>query len=335
MPIYKDTPYVFTPDPENDNGPQIQSLLKAGYRWLQINGPECPIGTTVLLNRDDNWPYSGQIIEPAPGIDKVTIDVSGVGRNSEQPTDPSYAGIDYQGNVRPGSYLTAPAYVNTTQISVADTTPYTNGSWIVISDASTDFETYSMPLDGPLEVRQVIYVLADSLILNRVIKRDHPENAIVALCEPIKNVYIRNLEFTGNATIGLHLHYAQHCVFENITSVDWTGRCMLLLDNGGEYNTILNSYCTATEPGIESGQTAWGVVIEGQDGGLKEQVQQSVNFSALAKRTQSRFQNIIINGRLTEPSRSACTRFSLPKAYPMTSSSVAETAAIHNPPFIA
>ena len=70
-------------------------------------------------------------------------------------------------------------------------------------------------------------------------------------------------------------------------------------------------------------------------GGLKEQVQQSVNFSALAKRTQSRFQNIIINGRLTEPSRSACTRFSLPKAYPMTSSSVAETAAIHNPPFIA
>ena len=69
-------------------------------------------------------------------------------------------------------------------------------------------------------------------------------------------------------------------------------------------------------------------------GGLKEQVQQSVNFSALATRTQSRFQNIIINGRLTEPSRSACTRFSLPKAYPMTSSSVAETAAIHNPPSI-
>ncbi|WP_213153484.1 hypothetical protein [Pseudomonas carnis] len=265
MPIYRDTPYVFTPDPENDNGPKIQSLLKAGYRWLQINGPECPIGTTVLLNRDDNWPYSGQIIEPAPGIDKVTIDVSGVGRNSEQPTDPSYAGIDYQGNVRPGSYLTAPAYENTTQIFVADTTPYTNGSWIVISDASTDFDTHSMPLDGPLEVRQIIYVLADSLILNRVIKRDHPENAIVALCEPIKNVYIRNLEFTGNATVGLHLHYAQHCVFENITSVDWTGRCMLLLDNGGEYNTILNSYCTATEPGIESGQTAWGVVIEGQD----------------------------------------------------------------------
>ncbi|WP_256347386.1 hypothetical protein [Pseudomonas sp. IPO3774] len=265
MSIYIDTPYVFTPNPSADNGPQLQSVMKAGYRWIQINGTDCPIGTTVLLNRDDNWPYSGQIIEPAPGIDKVTIDVSGIGRNPLDPTDPSYAAIDYQGNVRPGSYLTAPAYVNTTEISVADTTPYTNGSWIVISDASTDFATYPMPLDGPLEVRQVIYVLANSLIVNRVIKRDHPLGAIVALCDPIKNVYIRNLEFTGDAAVGLHLHYAQHCVIENITSVDWTGRCMLLLDNGGEYNTILDSYCTATEPGVDPEQTAWGVVIEGQD----------------------------------------------------------------------
>ncbi len=265
MAIYVDTPYVFTPNPDADNGPQIQSILKAGYRWLQINGTQCPIGTTVLLNRDDQWPYSGQIIEPAPGIDKVTIDVSGIGRNPVEPTDPSYAAFDYEGNVRAGSYLTATAYVNTTQIFVADTTPYTNGSWIVISDASTDFDTYPMPLDGPMEVRQVIYVLADSLIVNRVIKRQHPENAIVALCDPIKNVYIRNLEFTGNCTVGLHMHYAQHCVVENITSVDWTGRCMLLLDNGGEYNTIINSYCIGTEPGIEDEQSAWGVVVEGQD----------------------------------------------------------------------
>lgn len=265
MAIYADTPYVFTPDPNADNGPQIRSIMKAGYRWLQINGTKCPIGTTVLLNRDDNWPYSGQIIEPAPGIDKVTIDCTGIGRNPESPSDPSYAAIDYEGNVRPGSYLTAIAHVNTTQIFVADTSPYINGSWIVISDASIDFNTYKMPLDGPMEVRQVIYVLADSLIVNRVIKREHPVNAIVALFDPIKNVYIRNLEFTGNCAVGLHMHYAQHCVIENITSVDWTGRCMLLLDNGGEYNTILNSYCTGTDPGIEGDQNTWGVVVEGQD----------------------------------------------------------------------
>lgn len=265
MAIYRDTPYVFTPDPINDNGPRISALLDAGYLWLQINGDTCPIGTTVLLNRGDGWPYHGAIIEPAPGFEKVTIDVSGVGRNPDQPSDPSYAGIDYQGNVRPGSYLTAPAYVNTTQIFVADTTPYTNGSWIVISDASTDFNTYPMPLDGPMEVRQVIYVLADSLIINRVIKRDHPQNAIVALCDPIRNVYIRNLEFTGNAAVGLHMHYAQHCVLESITSVDWTGRCMLLLDNGGENNLILDSYCSGTEPGVGPEQNAWGVVVEGQD----------------------------------------------------------------------
>jgi len=265
MPIYKDTPYVFTPDPENDNGPQIQALMKAGYRWLQINGTHCPIGTTVLLNRDDNWPYNGQIIEPAPGIEKVTIDCTGVGRNLSALTDPSYAAIDYQGDVRPVSYLTAVASVNTTQIFVHDPTQFTNGDWIVISDASTDFATMPLPLDGPMEVRQVIYVLADSLIINRVIKREHPLGAIVAKCTPIQNVYIRNLEFTGNATVGLHMHYAQQCVIENITSVNWKGRCMLLLDNGGENNLILDSYCTGTEPGVGPEQNAWGVVVEGQD----------------------------------------------------------------------
>ena len=265
MSIYSSTPYVFTPNPNADNGPQIRSILKAGYRWLQINGAVCPIGTTVLLNREDNWPYSGQIIEPAPGIDKVTIDCSGVGRNPDQPSDPSYAAIDYQGNVRPGSYLTTPAYVNTTQIFVGDSSKFTNGEWVVISDASTDFPNMPLPLDGPMEVRQVIYVLSDSLIVNRVIKRDHPQGAIVAKCTPIQNVYIRNLEFTGNAAVGLHMHYAQHCVIDGITSSNWTGRSMLLIDNGGEYNTILNSYCTGTEPGLGPTQNAWGVVVEGQD----------------------------------------------------------------------
>lgn len=33
---------------------------------------------------------------------------------------------------------------------------------------------------------------------------------------------------------------------------------MLLLDNGGEYNAIINSYCTGIEPGIEGGQNTWG-----------------------------------------------------------------------------
>ncbi|WP_223815879.1 hypothetical protein [Pseudomonas chlororaphis] len=117
-----------------------------------------------------NWPYGGQIIEPAPEIDKVTIDCSGVGQNPHLPSDPSYAAIDYEGNIRLGSYLTVTAHVNTTQVFVVDTTPYTNGSWIVILDASTDFNVYTMPLDGPIEVRRVIYVLADSLITNRVVK---------------------------------------------------------------------------------------------------------------------------------------------------------------------
>jgi len=286
LAIYSATPYVFTPNPSSDNGPAIQALLEAGYRWLQINGSQCPIGTPVLLNRSDMWPYSGQIIEPAPGIAKVTINCSGVGRNPAAPSDPSYAAIDYEGNVRPGSYLTAPAHINTTEIFVANPSAFTNGDWIVISDASTNFPAQPLPLDGPMEVRQVIYVFSGSLVVNRVIKREHPQGAIVAKCTPIRNVYIRGLEFTGNAAVGLHMHYAQHCIIENITSFNWRGRCMLLLDNGGECNTILNSYCTGTEPGLGTTQNAWGVVVEGQDstriinsGGENCGTGQGINYS--------------------------------------------------------
>ena len=266
MAIYQSTPYVFAPNPNADNGPGIRSALLAGYRWIQINGATCPLSTRVDLNRaSDKFPYHGLVIEPAPGVSKVTINASGIGRNPSDPTDPSYAAFDYQGNVRPASYLTQIAHVNTTQIFVADPSQYTNGDWVVISDASTDFATQPLPLDGPMEVRQVIYVLSDSLVINEVIKREHPLNAIVALCTPITNVYIRGLEFTGNCAVGAHLHYAQHCTFDTITSTTWRGRSMLLIDNGGSNNLIINSYCTGTEVGVGPTQNAWGVVVEGQD----------------------------------------------------------------------
>ncbi|WP_060483757.1 hypothetical protein [Pseudomonas sp. NBRC 111123] len=265
MSIYPASPFVITPDPSEDNGPAIINALKDGYRWIQINGTSCPIGTRVDLNDTDGQPYHGVIIEPAPGISKVTIDSSGVGRSPTDPTNPSYAAIDYEGWVRPASYMTAAAPAGSYMIDVADITQYSNGQWIVISSANTDFATQSLPTDGPMEVRQIIARGGSSLTLDRVLKRDTPKNAVVATCRPIQNVYIRDLEFTGNSTIGLHMHYAQHCTVERITSSNWRGRCMLLIDNGGSYNTIIDSYCTGVEPGIGGEQNTWGVVVEGQD----------------------------------------------------------------------
>ncbi|MQB16491.1 hypothetical protein DXU77_15560 [Pseudomonas lactis] len=263
--MYTDAPYVITPDPESDNGPAIIDALASGYRWIQINGSSCPIGTRVDLNDASGQPYDGLILEPAPGVGKVTIDSTGIGRNPEEPTDPSYAAIDYQGWVRPASFMTAEAAVGANMINVDDITQYANGQWIIISSANTDFSSMPLPTDGPMEVRQIIARRGSTLTLDRVLKRVAPTGSVVATCRPIQNVFIRDLEFTGNSAIGLHLHYAQHCTIERITSSNWSGRCMLLIDNGGAFNTVVDSYCTGIEPGIGPTQNTWGVVVEGQD----------------------------------------------------------------------
>lgn len=265
MNAYPDTPYIFTPNADLDNGIRLRSILLAGYRWIQINGPLCPIATRVPLNKPDGTPAHDLVIEPAPGIEKVTIDPSGIGRNPNAPSDPSYAAFDYQGKVLPASYLVREAYLNQSELFVADPAKYAPGDWIVISDASTNFDAMPLPLDGPMEVRQVLRVSSGSIIVNRALKRGHPNGAIVALCTPIRNVYIRGLEFTGNCAVGVHLHYAQHCVVQDITSKAWRGRVLVLIDNGGENNTVLDCYCTGTEPGVGPTQNAWGVVMEGQD----------------------------------------------------------------------
>ncbi|AUO21457.1 hypothetical protein ACIOMR_19645 [Pseudomonas sp. NPDC087814] len=263
--MYQDTPYVFMPSASLDNGPQLRSIIQAGYRWIQINRDVCPIKTPVSLNKLDLTPAHGLIIEPAPGIEKVRIDSSGIGRNPNSPTDPSYAAFDYQGKVRPASYLVRAAGLNQTEIFVADATKYVAGDWIVISDASTNFASMPLPLDGPMEVRQVLRVLGGSLVINNALKTAHPNGAIVATCVPIRNVFIRGLEFTGNSAVGVHLHYAQHCTVQNITSVNWKGRALVLIDNGGNNNSVIDCYCTGTVPGGGPEQNAWGVVMEGQD----------------------------------------------------------------------
>lgn len=265
MAVHADTPYLFTPVAGIDNGVQLRSIIQAGYRWIQINGSQLQLDTTVPMNKSDGTPIHGLIIEPAPGIEKVTVDPSGIGRNPNVPTDPSYAAFDYQGNVQPASYLTREAFLNQNELFVGDVSKYTNGDWIVISDASTNFPVMPLPLDGPMEVRQVLRVLSGSIVIKDALKAGHPNGAIVAKVTPIREVYIRDLEFTGNCAVGLHMHYAQNTVWERITSTNWRGRAMALMDNGGQNNLIIDSYCTGTEPGGGPEQNAWGVIMEGQD----------------------------------------------------------------------
>ncbi len=86
---YASAPILFTPDPSADNGPALTALLIAGERSdSDIAGDSCPIGTTVVMWDNNGLPTNNLVIEPAPGIEKVLIDVSGIGRDpfgTEQP----------------------------------------------------------------------------------------------------------------------------------------------------------------------------------------------------------------------------------------------------------
>ncbi|CAJ0818875.1 right-handed parallel beta-helix repeat-containing protein [Ralstonia flaminis] len=265
MSIYPSTPYIFTPSPDSDNGPQISGLLATGFRWIQIDGDTCPIGTPISLQDANKNPYDGVIIEPSPNFSTVTIDTSGIGRNLVAPTDPSYAAFEYNGNLDSAGYLTQTASADRTEIFVNDGSLYSPGDWVFISSASTDPEQYLLPVDGPMEVASVVYTSARSLILNKKIKRSHPTNAIVAKCKPIRNLVFRSLEFTGDSAVGIHIHMSHDGLFERITTANWQGRTMLLLDNGGAHNTVIDCYCVGTTAGIGAGQSTWGIALEGQE----------------------------------------------------------------------
>lgn len=266
MNPYQTIPFLLTPNPAADNGPAIRDALAAGRRWIQINGNTCPIGTRVDFNDPvTKAPYHNVVIEPAPGIGVVTCDVSGIGRDLSNLTNTLYSAFDYQGDVRPASYLSAASGVNTTQVYVQNASLYSPGEWVVISDMSTNPSATLLPLDGPMEVRQILYRLADSLIFSQALKRAHPLNAVVCKITPLRGLVMRGLRFTGDCSIAIHGHFLQGCTFSNIKTDAWTGRCMLLLDYGGSNNLTIECFCEGTVPGAGVGQSAWGVAFEGQD----------------------------------------------------------------------
>lgn len=279
--IYPTSPYVYTPNAQADNGPAIKSLLQADYRWIQINGSSCPILSRIdLHNSATGDPYNGIVIEPAPGYSSVLIDVGdplgpvprpGIGRNVSNPTDPSYAAFSYELYAKGASYLVKAAALNDVEIFVADPSKYGYGDWVFISNTSTSPSTTLGPQDGPMELRQVLYKTTNSLIVDRALKIAHPLNATVSVVKPIKNAVFRGLQFTGNSTVGIHLHVAQYCSVESITSSNWSGGTLVLLDNGGSFNLLRDIYCTGKQPVAQPGTAAalnqnfWGVAMEGQD----------------------------------------------------------------------
>ena len=260
--MYDTSPTLYAPI-AGDNGPGIKALIEAGKRWIQVNGAACPIESRIVVT-DGGVPAHGLWIEPAPGIDRVLIDVSGIGRDLDVPTNPSYSAFEYPGLQAQAGYLTAPAAVGDRTISVNNGGLYTAGAWIFLSDTSTN-PGYLLPLDGPMESRQVLSRAGNVLTLDEPLRRAHAANVIAALHQPIMGVRMRGLRFTGNAAGGIHLHSAHGAIISDVDSVDWRGRFMVLLDNGGRGNLIDTVFCQGTEPGAGPTQNAWGVAMDGQE----------------------------------------------------------------------
>lgn len=266
MNPYPTIPFLLTPNPTADNGPALRGALAAGYRWIQVNGNVCPISTRVDFNDPvTKAPYHNVVIEPAPGVGPVTCNVSGIGRDAADLTNTLHSAFDYQGNVQPASYLSAATGVGDLEAPVQNPPLYAPGDWVVISDMSTNPAVKLLPVDGPVEVRQVLSCTTSALVFSQALKRPHPVNAVVCKVTPLRGLVMRGLRFTGDCTVGIHGHFLQGCTFSNIKTVDWTGRVMLLLDYGGSNNLAIDCFCEGTDPGAGVGQNAWGVAFEGQD----------------------------------------------------------------------
>jgi hypothetical protein len=263
MNYYDSTPYIYTSS-GGDDAVAIKALIEAGERWIQCASSSLIFDTPCILT-DGGVPAHGFRFEPVDGLATILINVDGIGRDPVTPSNPSYAGFEYNGGFATAGYLASPSSVGDLQITVNNGALYTVGQWVFISDASTNPGTTLQPLDGPMETRQILVIAGNILTVNEALDRAHIANTIVAKCVPIKNVYFKSLTFTGDAGNGVHVHASHDGYFKNITTnSDWSGGTMLLIDNAGIGNLIEDCYCNGSVPGLSAGQQVWGVAIEGQ-----------------------------------------------------------------------
>lgn len=274
-------PYRFVPRGKGrDDSARLQALLDEGVRWIQVAGPDIQLDVPVLLgmpSRTDPLQmqaYHGFTFEPAKGIDRVTVH-SALGYDLNNPTNPSYAVFEWNGGYLPAGRLADQAVPGDRAIRVDVPQHYQVGDYIYISDTSLNPE-WGYPVDGSLEVRQVVSLEGDRLKLDRPLRRPHLSYAplpgsnevvrpVVALCHPIFNVRMRRLTFSGFANIGIHMHTAWGAQLEDIDTRDWKGGTLILMDTGGGRNLIRNVSYRADRTGGGQAFFGWGLAVEGQE----------------------------------------------------------------------
>ncbi len=286
----------------NDDSLALGNLLR-GCNWIQINSPTIILKSPVVLkkyntNMTDSpgkptgAPINDVIIEPAPSITGTVLVktyfhanlVAGC-LNSQLlrclSSNPSRAAFDYDGSFTPGFVLNVTASVNATSINIRKPLPsstpkaFVAGEYAYISDDSTS----GTVLDGTMELRQVISVSPDglTLVLDRPLNRPHVSGVTVAHAVPILNTVIRNLKFTSispterfHPRVGIHLHLARNAYIREITSDNWEGFSLVLIDTGGISNRVRNTFAVGTSVSDADippqRYNGWGIGVEGQEG---------------------------------------------------------------------
>jgi len=157
--------------------------------------------------------------------------------------------------------------------------PFRVGDYICLNDTSRVPDVtvgYAKDVqDGATEVRQILAIEPSGrsgelrLYLESPLRRPHQATVTVAHCQPLRNVVFRNLRFTSDNNagpqIGIHMHMAFNAEISNVSSVNWRGNSLVLIDNGGRNNTIKDCYATGVNsPGDLP--NVWGIAVEGQEG---------------------------------------------------------------------
>ena len=286
---FAQSPYLFTPSGRDDAAALRAALI--AYRWVQINGTDITIDTPINLETDDGVPLHNVLVEPVPGISRTTI------HTAIQDTNPPRADtslFNYNGAFEPGSFLTATVPAGVMSITVRDSEllvwwvtsndvrrlrPFQVGDYICLNDTSRVPNLtvgYAKDVqDGATEVRQILAIEPSRspgevrLYLESRLRRPHKATVTVAHCKPLRNVVFRNLRFTSDNNsgprIGIHMHLAFNAEISNVSSVNWRGASLILIDNGGRNNTIKDCYATGVNsPGDLP--NVWGIAVEGQEG---------------------------------------------------------------------
>ncbi len=284
-------PYVFTPSGADDSASLRDALIQ--YRWVQIDGPDVRIDAPINLEDQSGQPLHNVVIEPIPGLPSVRVH-TGIQQNSGPfGSDPSRSVLNYNGGFSVGGFLTAPVGAGEIVLRVRDprrlvhefdgyaASPFEPDQYVCLSDTSRveslDSAVAREARDGALESRRITHVLPSAepdemiLLVDAPLRRSHAALVAATHCRPIERVTIRNLRFTSDGgpgpRAGIHLHTAFGASLSGITSEDWRGFALILIDAGGRGNTVSDSFAVGVNTATDC-TSGWGIALEGQEHSL-------------------------------------------------------------------